>query len=70
MEKPKFRQEWVENRVKPGKTVIFQGCLEKLFQVLPWKDRIPFLQVLDPNSPSFYVKCPRKYQKTYNVDIF
>ena len=28
----------------------------------------PFLHVLDPNSFSFYVKCPRKCQKTYNFD--
>ena len=26
----------------------------------------PFLHVLDLNSPSSYVKCPRKCQKTYN----
>ena len=30
----------------------------------------PFLHVLDPNSSSFYLKCPRKCQKTYNFDIF
>ena len=30
----------------------------------------PFLHVFDPNSPSIYVKCPRKCQKTYNFDIF
>ena len=31
---------------------------------------VPLLHVLDPNSPSIYVKCPRKCQETYNFDIF
>ena len=29
-----------------------------------------FLHVLDINSPSIYVICPRKCQKPYNFDIF
>ena len=29
----------------------------------------PLLHILDPNYPSFYLKCPIKCQKTYNFDI-
>ena len=32
----------------------------------PERTEAPFLHVLDLNSPSSYVKCPRKCQKTYN----
>ena len=28
------------------------------------------LHILNPNYHSFYLKCPRKCQKTYNFDIF
>ena len=28
------------------------------------------LHNIDPNYSSFYLKCPRKYQKTYNFNIF
>ena len=59
-----------KGRVKTGKTVIFPGKSGAIFPVSPLKDRSPLLHVLDPNSPSFYVKCPRKCQNTYNFDIF
>ena len=32
----------------------------------PERIEAPFLHVLDLNSPSSYVKCPRKCKKTYN----
>ena len=32
----------------------------------PERIETPFLHVLNLNSPSYYVKCPRKCQKTYN----
>ena len=63
------RDGW-KSRVKTGKTVIFPRIAEKLFQFFPGTIEAPFLHVLDPNSPSFNVKCPRKCQKPYNFDIF
>ena len=36
----------------------------------PERIEAPFSHVFDLNSPSSYVKCPRKCQKTYNFDIF
>ena len=39
---------------------------EKIYRDLPSS----LLHVLDPNSPSFYVICPTKYQKINNFDIF
>ena len=55
---------------KLGKTVIFPEKLEEIVSILPWKDSGPLLHILDANYPSFYLKCPRKCQKTYNFDIF
>ena len=36
----------------------------------PGRMKALLLHVLDPNSPSIYVKCPKKCPKTYNFDIF
>ena len=58
----------MEIRVKTGKrTVIFKWNQGQFF---PGRIEAPFLHVLDTNSSSFYVDCPRKCQKTYNFDIF
>ena len=51
-------------------TVIFLGIAGKIVPIFLGRIEAPFLHVLDPNSPSFYVKCPRKCQKAYNFDIF
>ena len=51
------------------KLSFLQGNQEQFFQFCPGRIEAPFLHVLDPNSASFYVKCPRKWQKTYNFDI-
>ena len=64
MGKPDFSEGQAESRG------MFQGNQGQFFQFLPWKDRSPIFTRLDPNSPSFYVKCPRICQKTYNLDIF
>ena len=63
------RDRW-KSRVKTGKTVIFQGNEGKLFQFFPGRIEAPLLHILDPNYPSFYLKCLRKCQKTYNFYIF
>ena len=63
------RDRW-KSRVKTGENVIFQGNQGQFFQFRPGKIEASFLHVLDPNSHSFYVNCPRKCQKTYNFDIF
>ena len=62
------------------KTVFVQGNQKQLFQFWPGAGKsgksgksgaiVPILHILDPNYPSFYLKCPRKFQKTYNFDIF
>ena len=67
MGKPDFREgqveKWGENREIREIRVNFSNfALEG--------QKSSFLHVLDPNSPSFYVKCPRKCRKTYNFDIF
>ena len=41
----------------------------EIILIFPWKDRSPLLHIIDPNYPSFYLKCNRKYQKTDNFDI-
>ena len=43
---------------------------EQLFQFSPGRIEAHFLHILDLNYPSFYLKCPRICQKTYNFDIF
>ena len=55
---------------KLEKLSFFQGNQGQLFQFCPGRIEAPLLHILDPNYPSFYSKCPRKYQKTYNFDIF
>ena len=41
------------------RTVVFPGIVGKIVPTFALE-----------GSPSFYVKCPRKCQKTYNFDIF
>ena len=66
-----LRRDRRKSRDKTGKNLFFQGNLGKLFQFCSGRIEAPFLQVLDPNSSSFYVKCPRKCKKKpYNFDIF
>ena len=62
------RHKW-KSSVKSRKTVITPGKLVAIVPIFPWKDRSPFLHILDPNYLSFYLKCPRKWQKTYNFNI-
>ena len=59
-----------KGRIKTGKAVIFPGKLGEIFQFFPGRIEAAFLHVIDPNFSSFYVKCARKCQKTYNSDIF
>ena len=42
---------------------LFQGNQGQLFKFSPGRIEALFLNILDPNSLSFYVKCPRKRQK-------
>ena len=50
--------------VKTGKKLTFsQGNQGKLFQFCSGRIEAVFLHILDPNYPSFYLKCPRKCQK-------
>ena len=42
----------------------------QLFQFCPGRLETPFSHILDPNYPYFYLKCPRKYQRTYNFENF
>ena len=60
-----------KSKDKTGKTVIFPEIAGKIVPIFALEGQeAPFLHVLDPNSPSIYVKCPRKCRKTYNFDIF
>ena len=71
MGKPDFREGQVESRVKTEKKLsFFQGNQGQLFQFCPGRIEAPILHILDPNYLSFYLKCLRKCQKTYNFDIF
>ena len=47
----------------------FQGNQGQSFQFGSGRIEAPLLHILDPNYLSFYLKCPRKYQRTYNFDI-
>ena len=69
--KPDFREGQADQSGQNWKkTVIFLGKSMAIVLIFPWKDRDPLLHVLDLNSPSFYVKCSRKCQKTYNFKFF
>ena len=72
MGKPDFREEQVGRKVgsKLEKLSFFQGNQRQLFQFCPGRIEAPFLYIPDTNYPSFYLKYPRKCQKTYNFDIF
>ena len=65
-----LRTDRWKSKVKTRKTVIFHGNQGQLFQFCPGRIEAPLLHIPDPNYLSFYLKCPRKYQKTYNFDIF
>ena len=67
---PGFRKGQVEKWDQNWKTVIFPGNQRQLFQFCPRRIEAHFLHILDPNYPSFYLQCPRKFQKTYNFDNF
>ena len=52
----------MESRIKAGKTVTFSGVIVPNF--CHERIDVPFLHVLDPNSPSFYVfKMSKKMSK-------
>ena len=55
---------------KLEKLSFFQGNQGQLFQFCPGRIETLFLHIPDPDYPSFYLKCPRKYQKPYNFEIF
>ena len=68
--KPDFREGQVEKLGQNGKLSFFQGNQEQLFQFCSGRIEARLLHILDPNYLLFYLKCPRKCQKTYNFDIF
>ena len=70
MGKSDFRDGQVESRVKLERNCHFSRKIGEIVPILSWKDRSPLLHILGRNYPSFYLKCPRKCQKTYNFDIF
>ena len=63
------REEQVENWGKNWKkNSFFKGNQGQLFQFCPERTEALLLHIL--HYSLFYLKCPRKYQKTYNFDIF
>ena len=52
--------------LKLEKLSFSQGSLGQLSQFFP-RNIYP---LFDPNYPSFYLKCPKQCQKTYNSDTF
>ena len=60
---PDFREGQVESRAKTGKLSFFQGNQRQLFQFCPGRIEALFVHILDPDSPFFYLKCPRKYHR-------
>ena len=50
--------------------LIFPGKSGAIVPICPGRLEALFLHILDPNYSSFYLKCPRKYQKAYNSDMF
>ena len=69
MDKPDFRRDWWKVGAKLEKLSFSRDSRENCSNFCPGRMEAP-LHGLDPNSPSIYVKCPRKYQKVYNFDIF
>ena len=63
------KDRW-KSRAKTGKTATFPGKSGTIIPICPVRIETPFLHILDPNYPSFCLKCPRKYKKSYNFDIF
>ena len=67
---PGFREGQVrKSRAKIG-NCHFPGKSGAIGQFFSGKIKALFLHILGPNYHSFYLKCLRKYQKTYNLDIF
>ena len=63
----------MKSRLKTGKNSYFQGSQGQLFQFCPGRIEAPpppLLHIIDSNYPSFYLKYPRKSQKTYNLTFF
>ena len=63
---------WKSGKVegKLEKLSFFQRNLGQLFQFCHGRIEASLLHIRNSNYPSIYLKCPRKYQKTYNFDIF
>ena len=71
MGKPDFRKGQVGKYGQNWKNChFFQGNQGQWFQFCPRRIEASLLHIPDPNYPSFYLKCPRQCQKTYNLDIF
>ena len=67
MGKPDFIEERVKKKVEEWKSGVkteklpfFPGISEEIVPIFALRIEAPLLHVLDPNSPIFYVKCPRK----------
>ena len=68
---PDFWEGEMESRAETEKKLsFFQGSQWQLFIFCIGRIEALFLHIVDPNNPSFYLKCPKKYQNTYNFDIF
>ena len=63
------RDKW-KSRAKTGKLSFFQGNQGQLFQFCPGRLEALILDILDPNYSSFYLKCPRKYEKPLILAFF
>ena len=71
MRKPVLKEGQVEKYGQNLKKLsFFQGNQGELFQFCTGRIEAHLLHILDPNYPSFYLKCLRKCQKTYNLTFF
>ena len=71
MGKPDFRERWVEKLGQSWKNCHFsRDSRENCYNFCPERIKSLFLHVLHLNSPSFYVKCPRKCQKPIILTFF
>ena len=59
-----------KSRAKTERLSFFQGKQGQLFQFFPGRIEAHFLHIINPNYSSFNLKCPRKYKKPHNFDIF
>ena len=65
MGKPYFSEGQAEKKSQNwNERSFFKGNHGQLLQFCPGRIEAPLLHILDPNSPSFYLKCPRKCKKT------